>query len=235
MQATNALSSNKPLLAANAGQSNYEWIMHPAIDIFLCCGGMLWLAAIVILTGLVPDLSNNSSKLVTTLAFASFVLFVMPHQLATYIRVYDIKATRDAMGVKVALLGLFCLGLGVVAVLSPFWASLVGRLTFAFSFQHFYAQAYGIALIYCYKRKYIFTLNEKRLFSALIQAGVWLGSARLAINAEPSLGPINPQHWWSFISFVHHRSWLFPYTTIPSGYYSFSYQRQRSTRKNSLL
>lgn len=196
MQATNTMPNTQALVITDNSQQNYQWIMHPVIDLLLCCGGIIWLAAILMLTGLIPDLTNNSSKIVTNLAFGSFLLFVMPHQLATYLRVYDIKSTRDTMGKKVAILGVICLTLGILAVTSPFWASLVGRLTFAYSFQHFYAQAYGIALIYCYKRKYILSHVEKRMFSLLIQAGVWLGVLRMSINAEPSLGPIKLIRYW---------------------------------------
>lgn len=138
-------------------------------------------------TGLIPDLSNPSSKLISTISTIAFALFVVPHQLATYVRVYDTKATSRSMGKRVAILGIFCLLLGTLAGTSPFWASVIGRITFCFSFQHFYAQAYGIALIYCYKRQYFFQPWEKRILFLLIQSGVWLGIVRTVSGPELSM------------------------------------------------
>src|SRR6202034_4472815 len=56
---------------------------------------------------------------------------------------------------------------------SSFMASLIARLTIGLTAQHFYAQTYGVSLIYCYKRNYFLTVWEKRLFFFMIQAGMW--------------------------------------------------------------
>ncbi len=196
MQATNTFSSEGPIAIPMPNQANYRWILHPAIDILLCCGGAVWLTAFAMATGLIPDLANPTSPMVNVIFYTSFALFVFPHQLATYMRVYDVKATRETMGAKIALLFLLALAIVAFSTISPLWASLIGRLTFAFSFQHFYAQAYGIALIYCYKRGYILNPSEKRTFSALIQAGIWFGIAMFCINGEPYILKIKLVRYW---------------------------------------
>ncbi len=188
MQTAKAIPQSEQLFAPSAPHTNYAWILHPYIDFFLCCGGIVWLTIALAATGLIPGLNDPQSKLVANITFISLLLFVVPHQVATYFRVYDTKSTRIVLGKKVAILGLFCIGLGCLVTMSPFLASVIGRITFAFSFQHFYAQAYGIALIYCYKRKFFLSKLEKQIFSSIIQLGVLLGFARVFDNPELSIG-----------------------------------------------
>ncbi len=154
-------------------QENYGWILHPGIDLMFVCGGFVWLFALLV--AVVPGFNSMDTQACKTFALYTYLIFAVPHGMASYLRVYDVKATRKASGIKVALLAGVALALVIIGCLSTFWASVVGRLALCFSFQHGLAQAYGISLLYCYKRKFYLTKWEKRIFFLVIQATLLLG------------------------------------------------------------
>jgi len=166
---------------AAAVKENYGWILHPWIDSIFVCGGLVWIFALLA-TNLVPGINHLDAKMLYS---AFFFVFVVPHGMATILRVYDVPTTRKANGMKVALLAGGCLLLLIIGCLSAFWASMVARMALCFSFQHGLGQAYGIALIYCYKRKFYLTKWEKRIFSLVIQAGILHGVT--TVLAQPHI------------------------------------------------
>jgi hypothetical protein len=172
-------AGEQPPVAA-AKPKPYGWILHPAIDLMLVCGGLIWIFAIMMACGVVPH--EPKSTFMTTTLITALILFSMPHQTATYLRVYDDKVTRDKLGKLVAFFGLVCLGLGALVVVSPLWASIIGRITLGFSFQHFYAQTYGIVLLYCVKRGFYLSKWEKNTLHALIYAGIWAAVTNVLCN-----------------------------------------------------
>jgi hypothetical protein len=160
----------------------YGWFLHPVVDLILVCGGLVWIITLLMSSNILPDLTRADSKLTAIVSYLVLGLFIVPHGMATYFRVYDVEATRKVSGKKVAYLALLCLGLAVIAGISPFWTSVIGRLTICLSFQHGFAQAYGIALIYCYKRKYFLNKTEKAFFYLIVQAGILLGTINCLSN-----------------------------------------------------
>lgn len=169
----------------SADTGYYGWVMHPVIDLLLVCGGLIWLFAALMATGLIPAMNNPTGPFITTVTVACLIVFTMPHQMATYLRVFNSKLTRDKLGKAVIILGLVCIGMGLMVTSSPYWASIIGRFTLGFSFQHFFAQAYGIALLYCYKRGFMLSKLEKDTLFWLVQAGIW--AAITGIFSHPTL------------------------------------------------
>ncbi len=86
------------------------------------------------------------------------------------LRVYLSKHTRERLGVKVAILGLLALAARAGYAVHPGDDNLLSQLIFAWAFQHQLAQAYGVALIYCYKRKYYMNKAEKNVMFGMVYA-----------------------------------------------------------------
>jgi hypothetical protein len=179
-----------------AEHKNYGWILHPAIDVTLVCGGLIWIFALILVSGIFPELSCPNSKPVYIFSSIIYLLFAMPHSMATFLRVYNVKVTRQTVGIKVALLGVAATLTAIAATANPFLGSLIGRLTFCFSYQHFYAQAYGIGLLYCYKRNFILTPWEKRIYFLFIQSGILLGAVRTIGVPELNLFGLKLMQIW---------------------------------------
>jgi hypothetical protein len=155
-------------------QSPYPWILHPVIDILFCCGGLFWLIyAFWALSGMQVSLYGNASAF--TLAFINIVglqLLGDSHSPATLWRVYFSKSTRQKLGLPVAIFGFFALSAGLCAVLVPSTTPFLFKLVMCWGFQHQLAQAYGVALIYCYKRKYFLNPIEKKIMLSMIQCTI---------------------------------------------------------------
>jgi hypothetical protein len=148
----------------------YPWILHPAIDLMTCCGGLmalfagLWLVCNRMFHSPIPYLAE--------FALASFIVLNMPHGWASYVRVFNSEHSRKAMGGIVIGLGVVCVLLSGFALVSPLGYSIVGRILYIFSAQHFFSQSYGIALLYCYKRQFYFSKWQQKIFWLLIQAAI---------------------------------------------------------------
>ncbi|MBZ0189117.1 MAG: hypothetical protein K8F91_22925 [Candidatus Obscuribacterales bacterium] len=170
---------------AEARPEYYGWILHPAIDIFLICGGLIWAFCALMFTVLIPAMNNPTGPFISTITITALIVFTMPHQMATYLRVFNSKPTREKLGKAVLWLGVLCIAMGLLVTCSPYWASLIGRFTLGFSFQHFFAQAYGIGLLYCYKRGFVLNNVEKNTLFWLVQAGIW--AAITGIFSHPTL------------------------------------------------
>ena len=166
--ALNTSREASPLVSSSsAGQkesASYHWILNPAIDLFFCCGGMLWL-----LVGAYYTLGLKlEATTILTLSILGNVLTSDTHQPATLFRVYGSPRTRRQVGTIVTLFGLLVIGLAAAGLFSKSITGILLKITLAWSFHHLLAQVYGIFLIYCYKRQYILSKNEKQSLSYLI-------------------------------------------------------------------
>ncbi len=166
---TNDTPAPAPAAAAESTKAvPYRWILHPAIDLFFCCGGLFWLLLIAafvlhikldIQTALVLNILGN-------------ILFTDTHQPATLFRVYGSERTRKSVGVMVTLWGALVLSLCGTALFSPLLLGVLLLITFSWAHQHLMAQVYGVSLIYCYKREYIMNNQEKQSLFLLTQAAI---------------------------------------------------------------
>jgi hypothetical protein len=158
---------------AQKKETPYPWILHPVIDILFCCGGALWLLLFAVLAGFHAGLDCGPAG-VTLLLINGLgqVFFADAHQPATLWRVYMSPRTRQTVGAFVTICGIATLGMGVFGLYhASFTAGLV-VVTLAWSIQHLLAQAYGVSLIYCYKRGYMMSNNERQIFYYLFQTGL---------------------------------------------------------------
>src|SRR5271170_5208766 len=133
----------------------YPWILHPLIDSLFCCGGALWLLLFVVLVGFRADMQSGWAGISLLLVnVLGQVFFADAHQPATLWRVYVSKRTRESVGTFVTVCGIIAFALGIAGLFSQSFTAGLVKVTLAWSIQHLLAQAFGVSLIYCYKRKY---------------------------------------------------------------------------------
>ncbi|HEY9756972.1 MAG TPA: hypothetical protein V6C97_17535 [Oculatellaceae cyanobacterium] len=158
---------------AQAKQAPYPWILHPVIDSLFCCGGILWLLLFAVLAGFHAGLDCGPAG-VTLLLLNGLgqVFFADAHQPATLWRVYLSPRTRQSVGAFVTICGITTLALGAFGLYNASFTAGLVVVTLAWSIQHLLAQAYGVSLIYCYKRGYMMSNNERQIFYYLFQTGL---------------------------------------------------------------
>lgn len=162
--------------AEEVSHDPYPWIIGPTIDLLFCCGGFLCLLLVVIAaSGIARESDMQNSWLGIGLLYLNIIgQFVISasHQPATLWRVYVSKRTRDTIGPYVTASGVLFLVLGIYGLFNPVFTGYMVRLTLAWSIQHTLAQAYGVSLIYCLKRKYQLTKQERDVYYWMFQTGL---------------------------------------------------------------
>lgn len=148
----------------------YQWILNPTIDLLFCCGGLLWL---VYLTNMFVKTSfpSGSTPLIL-LTIAGTHLLSETHTAATLERLNQSEPTRKALSKFGIIASLICCALAVASLVTPGLPAIFAKIYLIWIVQHFMAQSYGVALIYCYKRSYIMNLWEKRIFKFAIDATI---------------------------------------------------------------
>lgn len=154
----------------------YPWILHPVIDLLFCCGGFLcMLLALVIASGIAAEADMQTSYVGMGLIYLNLAgqfLISASHQPATLWRVYLSPRTRKSIGGFVAFTALLLAVCGIFGLYNRDFTGILVRLTLAWSVQHTLAQAYGVSLIYCMKRKYMLSKGERDIFYWMFQTGL---------------------------------------------------------------
>lgn len=152
----------------------YPWILGPVLDwLFVTGGGVLVLIAFnwAFLGWRVPtNTSDASSLFLLTCLFLAQHVFADSHNTATYLRLWGSSIDRDRFAFHRTWLVYITLGLFAAGLI---WPIVVSYLVFAYLltvFWHYAAQAFGMALIYCYKRGYRLQSFEKQIFKWFILA-----------------------------------------------------------------
>ena len=159
--------------SAPKAEAPYPWILHPVIDSLFCCGGALWILLFVVLAGYHADLNSGASGVTLLLLnVLGQVFFSDAHQPATLWRVYVSKRTRDSVGWFVTICGALAISIGVYGLFNASFTAGLVVITLAWSIQHLFAQAFGVSLIYCYKRNYFMSKKERDIFFYLFQTGL---------------------------------------------------------------
>ncbi|HNB21231.1 MAG TPA: hypothetical protein PKZ32_02370 [Candidatus Melainabacteria bacterium] len=147
----------------------YPWILHPAIDLLFCCGGMLWfLIAVIMLFGH-SSYQTAAGQFVWYFGIFGNFLLADAHAPATYFRIYNTPELREKMGLPCILTGVAFFCLGLVCLFNESWAGFFYRVWMFWIIQHFLAQSYGITLLYCIKRGFFLDNFEKRILWLLYQ------------------------------------------------------------------
>lgn len=150
----------------------YPWILNPVIDLLFVCGGAFWLCYLGLsLTHFGYGFDGNiPAQAFFALSVIGLHIFGDGHQPATLFRVYGSKVTRDAIGKPVAVIAFIALLAGLSTLYIHATTAFFIKLVLAWGFQHQLAQSYGIALVYCYKRKYFLNNVEKKIMKFMVDA-----------------------------------------------------------------
>jgi hypothetical protein len=191
--------------ATPPGQSSgpYPWILNPSIDLMLCCGGAFWLFFLIFRLGHFSTFlgsTNGGPASLGLMALAVFGLhfFGDSHFPATVFRVYGSPSTRAALGKPGAIIILLAIGISLLAFTVPGLIIPIAKFNLLWAIQHQLAQAYGISLLYCYKRKYYLNDKEKFVMQGLVYASMaFLGIRTLAFKdfGQYSLAGLDVPFW----------------------------------------
>lgn len=151
----------------------YTWILNPTVDLIFCCGGLLWLMYLAnLLFASHMPMANGPLILLTV---AGTHILSETHTAATLERLHQSEPTRKALSNFGLIATVVCFLLAVASLVTPALPAIFAKIYLLWIVQHFMAQSYGIALIYCYKRNYIMNLWEKRIFKLVIDATIAYG------------------------------------------------------------
>ncbi len=97
-------------------------------------------------------------------------LFADSHTAATYMRVYANAESRSRFRIYAFYLPYVSLVLFLLALNIPYVAGTVVYVHMMWVYQHYASQSFGMALIYCYKRGYMFSKIEREIFRYMMLA-----------------------------------------------------------------
>lgn len=166
--------------------SGSKWILSRELDLLLCCGGLVWILFVFQVFAIEVAGSMFLSDVLAMFATIGAHAFGETHIAATLFILYGTRLFGQAavrrsgprvpersknsfvvqsiylpvVGALVCLSGLLIQGVtGILLKIYLLWVV-----------QHFIAQAYGIALIYCHKHSYQLQRIEKQSFQFLLNS-----------------------------------------------------------------
>lgn len=166
----------------SAAEAPYGWILSPFVDIFFACGGLMWcLLAAYAAAYLAFGQSSGDSQQNFVLAMAALgiggLAIADMHNCATFVRLYETKEIRDGLP-WITKAGPFLIAGALFVSLAPTLMGVLAKIYLLFVAQHFTAQTYGIALIYCFKRGYQMSNNDKSLLKWLLRSTMFVAVVR---------------------------------------------------------
>ena len=110
------------------------------------------------------EFNSNAAIFLITCSYLSQHIFADSHNTATYMRIWGSKEDRARFKFYRTWLVYSCIPIFIIGLLRPDFTSALVYLYLITVFWHYAAQAFGISLIYCYKRGYILNNVEKEIF-----------------------------------------------------------------------
>lgn len=180
--------------AAHSGP--YPWIISPIFDfIFVFGGGAIALLVLnyVYLGWRVPDgvMTSPAAWWLMTVGFLSQHIFADSHNSATYLRIWGSDEDRARFKFHRTWLAYSTIPMFIMGLTIP---GLVGAFVYIYLitvYWHYVAQAFGIALIYCYKRGYMLNNMEKEIFRWFLFSIVGYTTIRFLTYRD-----LSPRNWF---------------------------------------
>lgn len=143
------------------------WILNPFIDIFFCCGGILWV--IFAVQSFMHGVANQAIAVFLGSVIGTIFLSEA-HIAASLVQIYSDKSAerntaffmRKAL-IVFSILSLICLAIHDII-------PLLTKLYLLIAVQHFTAQSYGLIVLYCMKNKYFLEPKQKLVIKFLMQS-----------------------------------------------------------------
>lgn len=153
-------------------KSKTIWILNPYIDIFFCCGGLMWLLFAAQMftqgTAIAP-----SAATVLMFGVIGSIFLSETHTAAGLVQIYSDKSAKNNPAsfmrkalIIFSLLALTCL---LIRDIIPF----LSKLYLLLAVQHFTGQSYGLVLLYCLKNNYFLGDKQKFVIKAFMQSTMW--------------------------------------------------------------
>lgn len=170
---------NGPLDGRPASQADSQavlspsrWVVNPWFDTFFVFGGAVWLffgIQVFFFHYTNPDVTapGLAGRVAFTLLLVQTLgayLFSDAHTVATYMRIYSTPENRQRFKLYTYYLPWCSLFLFGCCLLYPQVAGFCVYLHLMWVYQHYVGQAFGISLIYCYKRNYFFKPWERETY-----------------------------------------------------------------------
>lgn len=181
-----------------ATRDRSPWIIGGAFDLLFVAGGLplILIAANILSVGWqvpAPILDGVRARpgLLLAVALIGQHLFADAHNIATYLRIWGSPEDRKRFSFHRTWLIALLVPLFIWGLWSP---PATGAMVYFFLmavFWHYVAQCYGIALIYCYKRKYVLRTFEKRVLRTLM-----LSLAAFTILRILTIREFSPSEWF---------------------------------------
>lgn len=148
----------------------YEWILHPVLDLLFVCGGLLWIVFPVHCFFLGGKNDSVLAQWMVVIAALGTVLLSQTHIIATLVRLYNDPEMRARFSLYSCWIALACATLALAGCAYAPLAGIYCRVYLLIVSQHFTAQAYGFALLYCMKRGYRMSPFDKGAMAALMRS-----------------------------------------------------------------
>jgi hypothetical protein len=148
----------------------YEWILHPTLDLLFVCGGLLWFVFPIHYFLLGGKNDSMFAQWMVVIAALGTVFLSQTHIIATLVRLYNDPETKEKFSLYSYWAALGCATLALAGCVHPALAGIYCRIYLLIVSQHFTAQAYGFALLYCIKRGYRMSAFDKGAMSALMRS-----------------------------------------------------------------
>lgn len=164
-------------LVASKREQARVWILNPAFDLLLVCGGLFWLLICIhalLGNSRVAEFLSYEGLLLS----AGLVIFSNPHTAATLFRLYSDKKTRDRFWFYGYASLVFFSVLLIACIMNSTVLALALLLYFAFLIDHTISQNYGVTIMYCFRSGYQIHGKEKLLLKLTYQALTWFAILR---------------------------------------------------------
>lgn len=148
------------------------WIIGPVVDSLFVMGGMLWIIfALQVFCfhwdnpdPAAPGMAGRVAYMLLLTSTLGSYLFADSHTVATYMRVFATKESREHFKLYAYYLPWCSVLLFALCLIYPKAAGFCVYLHMMWVFQHYVGQTFGISLIYCYKRNYFFQPVEREIY-----------------------------------------------------------------------
>jgi hypothetical protein len=188
-------SSGTAEAAPQAHSGPYPWIISPFVDfMFVFGGGALLLLVInyMYIGWKIPDsLNNPASWWLMTIGFLSQHIFADSHNSATYMRIWGSQEDQTRFKFYRTWLAYSTIPIFILGLTLPNAVGVMVYIYLITVYWHYVAQAFGISLIYCYKRGYYLSNLEKEIYRWAMFSMVGYTTIRFLTFRE-----LSPRSWF---------------------------------------
>lgn len=157
------------------------YFVNPVIDAIFVCGGLPWAIGLAMYFYMPEQMSGG--QLVAYGIFLQILvhLFNDAHVGATWVRLYSSKESRRRFRLHAVWLAIGLAALGAASLYFPEITAALMKIYMVAVLQHYIAQAYGVAMIYCGRNNYVMTpMTRGGLKMTILTLTLWICAIQLS-------------------------------------------------------